>query len=49
MKTGGNLCGAGWTERLVSASIFVPHIGSEVIVSFKGNFDEGKNNESFGI
>lgn len=49
MKAGGNLCGNSWTERVVHGSVFVPHVGSTVTVSFKSSMDEGKDNESFGV
>jgi hypothetical protein len=38
-----------YSDRKVPVSIFVPHRGSSVNISFKGYFDEATTNESFGI
>lgn len=44
------ICGvAGWSERIVKVNLFIPHRGSSVNFSIRGVFDEGRDNESFGL
>ncbi|EAS00440.2 granule tip protein (macronuclear) [Tetrahymena thermophila SB210] len=44
------ICGVqGWSERIIKVNLFVPHRGPSINIAFRGVFDEGKDNESFGF